>query len=615
MGGPFIFYLVVVLALVVLQGNGEPVEDKNALLEFVKKLPHLHGLNWRENSSVCGNWTGVTCNSGKSRVIGLRLPAVGFNGKIPANTLSRLSDLQLLSLRSNCISGPFPPDFANLTNLSVLYLQYNNFSGPLPADFSVWTNLSIVDLSNNRFNGSIPRSLSKLSQLSSLSLSNNSLSGDIPDLGLSSLQQLDLSHNFLTGVVPKSLRRFPSSAFAGNQVVWPKLPPAVPSYLIPSSQEKLNPKRRKLRDILLEAIIIGCSVLGLVAFSVLFMVCFSKKKEEDGFTGKFPKGDMSHEKTISGSQEAKDGMFFFEGCSYAFDLEDLLRASAEVLGKGTFGMSYKAILEDANIVVVKRLKEVSVGKREFEQQMEAIGSVRHPNVVALRAYYYSKDEKLMVSDYCSQGSLSTLLHGRTDEQSTPLDWETRLRIAIGAARGIAHIHASNGGKLVHGNIRSTNIFLNHQQHGCISDFGLAAIMSPLATPVSRAAGYRAPEVTDTRKACQPSDVYSFGVVLLELLTGKSPVYTTGGGELVHLVRWVHSVVREEWTGEVFDVELMRYPNIEEEMVEMLRIAMACVVRVPDQRPKMTNVVNMIESVRQNDAGLLSETRFISVSLQ
>ncbi len=181
-----------------------------------------------------------------------------------------------------------------------------------------------------------------------------------------------------------------------------------------------------------------------------------------------------------------------------------------------------------------------------------------------------------------------------------MDWDTRLRIAIGAARGIARVHLENGGKLVHGNIKSSNIFLNSQQYGCVSDVGLTTIMSSLAPPIARAAGYRAPEVTDTRKAAQPSDVYSFGVVLLELLTGKSPIHTTSGEEIVHLVRWVHSVVREEWTAEVFDLELMRYPNIEEEMVEMLQIAMSCVVRMPDQRPKMLEVLKMIENVRRLD---------------
>lgn len=124
------------------------------------------------------------------------------------------------------------------------------------------------------------------------------------------------------------------------------------------------------------------------------------------------------------------------------------------------------------------------------------------------------------------------------------------------------------------------------------------MMTPLTAPVMRIGGYRAPEVADTRKVYQASDVYSFGVVLLELLTGKSPTHATGGEEVVHLVRWVHSVVREEWTAEVFDVELLKYPNIEEEMVEMLQIGVQCVARSPEQRPKMADVVRLVEDIRR-----------------
>ncbi|CAL9030316.1 unnamed protein product [Prunus brigantina] len=534
MAGRCILYWIFLLGLVFLEGNADPVEDKQALLDFVNNLPHSRSLNWNESSPVCDHWTGVTCSEDKSYVIAVRLPGIGFTGQIPPYTLSRLSRLQILSLRSNVISGQFPSDFFNLKNLSFLYLQFNNFSGPLPRDFSVWKNLTIVNLSNNHFNGSIPYSLSNLTQLSGLNLANNSLSGEIPDLESSKLQQLNLSNNNLNGSVPKSLQRFP------------------------------------------------------------------RRKKEDGLSGKLHKGEMSPEKVISRSQDANNKLVFFEGCHYAFDLEDLLRASAEVLGKGTFGTAYKAILEDATVVVVKRLKDVNVGRRDFEQHMEIAGNIRHENVVELKAYYYSKDEKLMVYDYYSQGSISALLHGIRGEDRVPLDWDTRLRIAIGAAKGIAHIHTENGGKLVHGNVKASNIFVNSQRYGCVSDVGLATIMSSLAPPISRAAGYRAPEVTDTRKAGQAADVYSFGVVLLELLTGKSPIHTTAGDEIVHLVRWVHSVVREEWTAEVFDIELMRYLNIEEEMVEMLQIAMSCVVRMPDQRPKMLDVVKMIESVRRND---------------
>lgn len=158
-------------------------------------------------------------------------------------------------------------------------------------------------------------------------------------------------------------------------------------------------------------------MLFLVA--VIILCCFLKKKDKrsNGVSkGKASSGGRSEkpkEEFGSGVQEPeKNKLVFFEGCSYNFDLEDLLRASAEVLGKGSYGTAYKAVLEEATTVVVKRLKEVVVGKRDFEQQMEIVGRVgQHPNVVPLRAYYYSKDEKLLVYDYYPNGSLSTLLHG------------------------------------------------------------------------------------------------------------------------------------------------------------------------------------------------------------
>lgn len=144
--------------------------------------------------------------------------------------------------------------------------------------------------------------------------------------------------------------------------------------------------------------------------AVVLVLCCGKGGD-NVVIGKGSKGERSPEKVVSGRQEERNRMVFFPGCTFEFDLEDLLTASAEILGKGMCGTTYKAILEDATTVVVKRVKDVGVGKRDFEQQMEMIGRIRHENVVELRAYYYSKDEKLIVYDFYNQGNVSSLLHG------------------------------------------------------------------------------------------------------------------------------------------------------------------------------------------------------------
>ncbi|CAO2161629.1 unnamed protein product [Urochloa humidicola] len=601
----------------------EPDADKAALLAFLAGVGRGGAarlrVNWPTTALACSTpttagWTGVTCNPDGTRITALHLPGLGLSGAVPPGTLSRLDALQLLSLRSNNLSGAFPSDILALPSLTGLHLQRNAFSGPLPsspAGLAALRNLQVLDLSFNRFDGALPAALSNLTALVALNLSNNSLAGRVPDLGLPALHFLNLSNNRLDGPIPTSLLRFADAAFAGNNLTRsPASPLSPPAPLTPPSTTPTRRSRRLSEAAILAIAVGGCVLVFAVAAVSLIALCNRDGGEEtSGGTASGKGGGYKSPESKAVIGKAGDGnrMVFFEGPSLAFDLEDLLRASAEVLGKGAFGTAYRAVLEDATTVVVKRLKEVNAGRRDFEQQMELVGRIRHDNVVELRAYYYSKDEKLLVYDYYSRGSVSNMLHGKRGEDRIPLDWETRLKIALGAARGIAHIHTENNGKFVHGNIKASNVFINRHEYGCISDLGLALLMNPITTR-SRSLGYCAPEVTDTRKASQSSDVYSFGVFILELLTGKSPVQITGGGnDVVHLVRWVQSVVREEWTAEVFDGELLRYPNIEEEMVEMLQIAMACVSRTPERRPKMADVVRTIEDVRRGDTGTRPST--------
>ncbi|XP_042001691.1 probable leucine-rich repeat receptor-like protein kinase At1g68400 [Salvia splendens] len=385
-------------------------------------------------------------------------------------------------------------------------------------------------------------------------------------------------------------------------------PTAVPTETNPPSPHTSH--RSKISNIAIIGIIIGdVLVLGLVS---LLLYCYFWRNYSSMLTSE--KSSVQAEKIVysyssspypnpaqSGYERGK--MVFFDG-ERRFELEDLLRASAEMLGKGGFGTAYKAVLDDGNVVAVKRLKDLNVpGKREFEQQMEVLGRLRHPNLIGLKAYYFARDEKLLVHEFMPNGNLFWLLHGNRGPGRTPLDWTTRLKIAAGAARGLAFIHSSGAPlRLVHGNIKSTNVLIDKLGNAKLSDYGLSVFAS--LPSASKSNGYRAPEAAlDGRKLTSKSDVYSFGVLLLELLTGKCPSIIDNSGPgigysgVVDLPRWVQSVVREEWTAEVFDLELMRYKDIEEEMVGLLQIAMSCTQVAPDQRPKINYVVKMIEELR------------------
>lgn len=597
--------------------NSEPTQDKQALLAFLSQTPHANRVQWNASDSAC-NWVGVECDANRSFVYSLRLPGVGLVGSIPPNTLGKLSQLRVLSLRSNRLSGEIPSDFSNLTLLRSLYLQSNQFSGGFPPSVTRMNRLTRLDLSSNNFSGKIPFDVNNLAHLTGLFLENNKFSGNLPSINPDNLRDFNVSNNNLNGSIPATLSKFPQSAFTGNlDLCGGPLPPCNPFFPSPAPSPSLPPpvvpahkKSNKLSTAAIVGIAVGGAVFIILLLLLLIFCLTKRRRQRPGKAAKPPAaattraaameaGTSSSKDDITGGSAENDRnkLVFFEGGVYSFDLEDLLRASAEVLGKGSVGTSYKAVLEEGTTVVVKRLKEVAVSKREFEMQMEVLGKIKHDNVVPLRAFYYSKDEKLLVYDYMPAGSLSALLHGSRGSGRTPLDWDNRMRIAQSAARGLAHLHVS--GKVVHGNIKASNILLRPDHDACVSDFGLNPVFGN-TTPTTRVAGYRAPEVVETRKVTFKSDVYSFGVLLLELLTGKAPNQASLGEEGIDLPRWVQSVVREEWTAEVFDVELMRYHNIEEEMVQLLQIAMGCVSNVPDQRPAMQEVVRMIEDMNRGE---------------
>ncbi|KAL5079466.1 hypothetical protein RYX36_007887 [Vicia faba] len=601
---------------------------------------------WNTTSATPCNWSGVKCDQNHTHVVELHLPAVSLTGKIPAGVFSDLRNLHTLSLRFNSLSGPLPSDLSALTSLRNLYLQQNLLSGELPATFFHLTGLVRLNLASNNFSGEIPVGFQNLTRLKTLYLQNNQFTGSLTELNRVELAQFNVSNNKLNGSVPEKLQTFGKDSFLGNNLLCGKPLNPCPnegsassgngggnrnSSVVGDNQGLVkNKEKSKLSGGAIAGIVIGSVVVLLFVVFALIVICKNKNGEktssidEVAATLKHNQQDEGiHSENVGNGNGNGNGyssaaalvvpaavsegvvvgggekkLVFFRNWGKVFGLEDLLRASAEVLGKGTFGTSYKAVLEVGPVVVaVKRLRDVTISEKEFKEKIERVGTMVHENLAPLRAYYYSRDEKLLVHDYLHMGSLSALLHGNKGGGRTPLTWEMRTGIALGAARGIEYLH-SQGPNVSHGNIKSSNILLTKSYDARVSDFGLAHLVGPSSTP-NRVAGYRAPEVTDPRKVSQKADVYSFGVLLLELLTGKAPTHALMNDEGVDLPRWVQSVVKEEWTSEVFDLELLRYQNVEEEMVQLLQLAVDCAATYPDNRPSMSQVRQHIEELHKS----------------
>ncbi|XP_059303443.1 probable inactive receptor kinase At1g48480 [Lycium ferocissimum] len=635
-----LLFFVLFYSLFTTSSSSDLNSDRDALLALRAAVGGRTYL-WNTTNTTPCKWAGISCEN--NRVTVLRLPASSLIGNLPVNTISNLTKLRTISLRFNRLSGSLPSDFSKLTELRNLYLQENNFTGDIPSSFFTLHFMVRLDLSNNNFTGEIPTGFNNLTRLRTLMLEKNQFSGSVPELKLPKLVQFNVSGNSLNGSIPKSLESMPVDSFSGNSLCGKPLEicpgngtqPAIATGGIEIGNG--SHKKKKLSGGAIAGIVIGSIVGFVLLLLILFVLCRKRTgnnnaRSVDVATYKHPETEVSRDKPSNVDPENGGGnngysvaaaaaaamtgkggesggnvvkkLIFFGNSARVFDLEDLLRASAEVLGKGTFGTAYKAVLEMGTVVAVKRLKDVTISEMEFREKIDAVGAMNNENLVPLRAYYYSREEKLLVYDYMPMGSLSALLHGNKGAGRTPLDWEVRSSIALGTARGVEYLH-SQGPSVSHGNIKSSNVLLTKSYDARVSDFGLAQLVGPPTSP-TRVAGYRAPEVTDPRKVSQKADVYSFGVLLLELLTGKAPTHALLNEEGVDLPRWVQSIVKEQWTSEVFDIELLRYQSVEEEMVQLLQLAIDCAAQYPDHRPSMSEVCERIQELRRSSVGITQE---------
>ncbi|TKY69438.1 Proline-rich receptor protein kinase PERK9 [Spatholobus suberectus] len=293
-----------------------------------------------------------------------------------------------------------------------------------------------------------------------------------------------------------------------------------------------------------------------------------------------------------------------------FSYEELVTATngfstQNLLGEGGFGSVYKGCLPDGREIAVKQLKiGGGQGEREFKAEVEIISRIHHRHLVSLVGYCIQDNRRLLVYDYVPNNTLYFHLHG---EGQPVLDWANRVKIAAGAARGIAYLHEDCNPRIIHRDIKSSNILLDYNYEAWVSDFGLAKLAldanTHVTTRVMGTFGYVAPEYASSGKLTEKSDVYSFGVVLLELITGRKPVDVSQPLGDESLVEWARPLLSHALDTEEFNS--LADPRLEKNYVEselycMIEVAAACVRHSAAKRPRMGQVVRAFDSLAGSD---------------
>ncbi|KAE8665973.1 putative LRR receptor-like serine/threonine-protein kinase [Hibiscus syriacus] len=506
-------------------------------------------------------WSNVMCDS-SNNVISVTLSSMNFSGTLSPK-IGALTTLSSLTLKGNGITGEIPKEIGNLLSLTSLDLESNRLTGEIPPSLGNLKNLQFLTLSKNNLSGTIPSLISYLPKLINLLLDSNDLSGQVPD---------DLFH-------------IPIYNFTGNRL---NCGGNFPQSCVSNGNDSGSSGKSKVGIIVG---ILGGFIILLIFGGLLFFLCKDRRKgyRSDVFV------DVAGEvdRRIAFGQLKR---FAWRELQLATDSF----SEKNILGQGGFGKVYKGVLSDNTKVAVKRLTDFESpgGDAAFQREVEMISVAVHKNLLRLIGFCTTPTERLLV--YPFMENLSVAYRLRELKPGEPvLDWPTRKRIALGAARGLEYLHEHCNPKIIHRDVKAANVLLDEDFEAVVGDFGLAKLVdvsrTNITTQVRGTMGHIAPEYLSTGKSSERTDVFGYGIMLLELVTGQRAIDFSRLEEEddVLLLDHVKKLEREKKLDAIVDRNLNKNYNFEE-VEAMIRVALLCTQSSPEERPAMSEVVRMLE---------------------
>ncbi|CAH9145619.1 unnamed protein product [Cuscuta epithymum] len=429
-----------------------------------------------------------------------------------------------------------------------------------------------------------------------------------------------------------------TSLFGSYEVVYvhyPGLPPSPPSSgsfigdkplpgkgmdgsaIKPLGVDISREKKKGVRINMISTIVLSFAIAFVISLGVVWLLCL-KHRRRTSVHVQTPHNLGSYKGKASGSvgyligkskpnstpiSSFSSSILAYAGTAKIFSATDIERVTNKfnaVLGEGGFGLVYSGILEDGREVAVKILKRVDRnGSREFMAEVEMLSRLHHRNLVKLIGICTEDRCRCLVYELVPNGSVQSHLHG-VDKEASPLDWYARVKIALGAAQGLAYLHEDCNPLVIHRDFKSSNILLENDFTPKVSDFGLARSAmdeGKRSTHVVGTFGYVAPEYAMTGHLLVKSDVYSYGVVLLELLSGRKPVDLSQPPGQENLVAWARPLLTT-----LEGLQILIDPSIKssdipfEGMIKFAAIAAMCVQPDSSHRPFMGEVVQALKFI-------------------